>query len=252
VSLNRIFRMRSFAVVFVLALFAASSLGAITLTSRTPEVAKPRQLDTCSFCVSFVGQSIDELLQVIVNGGVLGGCSDLCGYLPNEIEAGACNLICDYVGIEAFVDALNVTDPDPIYVCQSVDFCAEVNNGSAKVVVAQVNPKSGATGSTFNIQMEYQVTSPTGPGYLVVEILCPDGATLSGETFNDAQAVGSYGVQWQIQAQPSEQESFGAGVYQVQVAVCEGDCTTSHPYGGVYAVGQTSFTITGGSTSTGN
>jgi len=238
--------MRVIATLFFAVLLSASTFASISLSNpqKVRSVADVK-LDTCSFCVSFVSDSIDELLQAILNGGVLGGCSGLCSYLSNTIEAGACNLICDYVGIEAFVEALNDTDPDPIYVCQAVDFCAEVDGGTVVMNNASVSPSSGPTGSTFNIIMGYTVTNPIGPGYLVVELNCPDGNVLSGESFNDQQPDGNYQVEWQVTAEASEQESFGPGVYQVIVAVCEGDCTNSHPYGGVYATGQTQFTITG-------
>lgn len=53
--------------------------------------------------VSFTSQAIDQLLNIIVNVGVLGSCGALCSYLPNKIEATVCNLLCDYVGIDEFV-----------------------------------------------------------------------------------------------------------------------------------------------------
>jgi hypothetical protein len=37
---------------------------------------------------------------------VIGGCADLCGYLPNQVEQAACDLICDYFGIEGFMKLL--------------------------------------------------------------------------------------------------------------------------------------------------
>jgi hypothetical protein len=39
-------------------------------------------------------------------GGVIGSCGELCGYLNNEIEATVCDLICDYVGVEEFVNLI--------------------------------------------------------------------------------------------------------------------------------------------------
>ena len=62
--------------------------------------------------------AIDTILQIILNGGVIGSCGALCSQLPDQIEQAACSLICDYVGIEAFIDLINYEDPDPIYICQ--------------------------------------------------------------------------------------------------------------------------------------
>jgi hypothetical protein len=59
---------------------------------------------------------------------VLGGCSDLCSYLPTQLEATVCNLLCDVVGIEAFIDLVTDADPDPIWLCEEVDVCPISDN----------------------------------------------------------------------------------------------------------------------------
>lgn len=76
-----------------------------------------------------MNNALDQILQIILNGGVLGSCGALCSQLPNQLEQVACNLLCDYVGIESFIDLVNYEDPDPIYICQVFDMCAEVDNG---------------------------------------------------------------------------------------------------------------------------
>ena len=92
--------------------------------------------------------------------------------------------------------------------------------------------------------MTYTVGAPTGPGFLTIVVIPPDtGAPLSDSEFVEGQAKGEYQISWQLQTTPNEQEPFSNGVYQAYVAVCEGDCTTKHPYGGIYAEGQTKFTI---------
>lgn len=58
----------------------------------------------CPTCVSFISQSLDQLLNIIANVGVLGACSDLCNLLPNQVEATVCDLVCSIVGIEVFID----------------------------------------------------------------------------------------------------------------------------------------------------
>lgn len=56
-----------------------------------------------------------ELLNIIANVGVIGGCEDICSKLPQKFEAVACDLVCDYVGIDEFVKIITEIDPDPVY-----------------------------------------------------------------------------------------------------------------------------------------
>jgi len=63
--------------------------------------------------------------------------------------------------------------------------------------------------------------------------------------FDEGLPVGPNSYGWEIQAQPSEDESFGPGDYPVTFAICEGDCTVAHRWGGIYAQATTKFTITG-------
>jgi len=248
--------MRSLLTVFVFVLLSTAVFGgfvnpqknsAISFKDMSADELKDRavSLDLCSFCFDFMEETINELLEAILNGGVLGGCGTLCGTLTNQLEQVACNFLCDYVGIEAFVAAINDTDPDPIYVCQEIDLCPVVNTGKVKISGANVQPSKGAQGTTFNVELNYQVTNATGPGYLVINVICPDGGELSDGQFEEGQSTGLYSITWQLTATPSEQESFGPGTYIAQLAVCEGDCSSDHPYGGVYAATQTTFTISG-------
>eukprot|EP01114_Cavostelium_apophysatum_P013930 TRINITY_DN347_c0_g1_i1.p1 TRINITY_DN347_c0_g1~~TRINITY_DN347_c0_g1_i1.p1 ORF type:complete len:256 (-),score=44.20 TRINITY_DN347_c0_g1_i1:101-868(-) len=202
------------------------------------------QLDMCPFCVDFMNEAIDELLNAILNGGVVGGCEGLCAMVPNTILSMGCNLVCDYVGIDAFMEAINVTDPDPIYICQELDLCPIVNGGAVTINTASATPPKGPQGTTFDFQFVYTVTSPTGPGLVQVDVIPPDAFPFGEGEFEEGQPTGKYAVQFSLQAQPSEQEPFDAGEYYVQFAVCAGDCTTVHPYGGVYASVNTSFVIT--------
>jgi len=221
------------------------SLG-LTISKIAPAQSKRSpKVDWCDTCVELMNEAIDELLNAILNGGVIGGCEELCAFVPDPLAQAACNLICDYVGIDVFIDAVNDTDPDPIYVCQLMELCAEVNGGNATINSVIVEPKSGPAGTQFNISMYYTITSPTGPGLLSCVIIPPDAFPFGGDDFVDGQAVGSYGIAFGLDSTPSEQEPFSPGSYQVQLAVCEGDCGNIHPYSGVYAQAFTSFQITG-------
>jgi len=136
-------------------------------------------------------------------------------------------------------------DPDPIYLCQLMKACAEVDGGVASITKTVINPKSGPVGTIFNFGFTYNVTKQTGPGLVLLEIVDPNGLSFGEADFVDTQAPGLYQAgPWQVQAEPSEDEPFSPGLYQVQFAFCEGDCTNKHPYGGVYSSALGSFNLT--------
>jgi len=215
---------------------------AVLLTLASALVPSPR----FHFCVSLFSNALNELLQIVLNGGVLGSCGALCQQLPQQLEQVACDLICDYVGITEFINLIEYEDPDPIYLCQVVDLCPVVSGGAVNITQAIVRPPSGPQGTNFTITLQYTISSPTGPGLIAVTVI-PPGADFpfGGEQFEEGQPKGNYEVEWGVPTNPSENESFSPGVYQVQMAVCAGDCTTSHPYGGIYAQTTATFRITG-------
>jgi len=205
------------------------------------------QIDYCYYCVDFMGEAVDDLLNAILNG-MLGGCADVCSYLGNQYLEVPCVLICEYVGFNEFVAAINVTDPDPIYICQLIDMCPIVNGGVVKFVSAVVDPAKAPQGTTFNLTFTYQVVQPTGPGLIALSVFPPendpDDMPLGTAFFTDGQAQGYYRGSVGIDTTPSENEAFDSGIWIANVAVCEGDCTNAHPYGGVYADMNATFTIT--------
>jgi len=199
----------------------------------------------CPTCIDFMSEALDELLNIIANVGVIGGCHDICDLLSNSIEADICQVLCDVVGIEGFIKLINVTDPDPIYICEELDRICPVNStGNATVISASVSPASGKQGTTFTITTEFAVTSQLGTGTLEFDVYPPDG-----EDFGDASLLietlpGTYGATLSFKATPSEAESFEPGVYPVTVYVCESTCGSVHPNSKVYSSFTTQFTIT--------
>jgi len=231
-------------VLLILSSHVVESFNIVQKEFQIQKKSRP-QFDTCGYCFDFMDEAINDVLNEILNGGVVGGCSALCDLLANPILTYACTFICDYVGIDIFVKAINVTDPDPIYVCQEFDFCPVVTGGAVTIKGKSVSPNSGPQGTTFDLELDYVVTSPTGPGLQLVNIYAPDGTSVGGSSFSEGQANGSYSLQMQLQTQPSEQESFSPGTYIAFMAICEGDCTTDHPNGGIYGSANVTFKITG-------
>uniref|UniRef100_A0A7S1VLR5 Saposin B-type domain-containing protein n=1 Tax=Sexangularia sp. CB-2014 TaxID=1486929 RepID=A0A7S1VLR5_9EUKA len=200
----------------------------------------------CGTCVSFFSQAINQLLNIILNVGVLGECSQLCGKLESHIEAEVCNVLCDVVGIEAFVKLVTDEDPDPIYYCEMLSFCGESDSAAANITALTVSPDSGAQNTEFTIDIVFAVTSPIGTGELVIDIVPPGGAEPfgTGNLLVDV-AAGEYRSDGKFKATPSEQEPFSPGTYQLVVTICEGSCGSIHPHSKTLTQHVTTFKITG-------
>merc|ERR1712146_7678 len=95
----------------------------------------PKAGADCGLCVEFMNQALSILIKIAANIGIGGTCADLCGKLPNGLEAKVCDILCEIVGIEALVKALQEIDPDPIYVCEEIKFC-EINPNAAANITA--------------------------------------------------------------------------------------------------------------------
>ena len=110
-----------------------------------------------------------------------------------------------------------------------------------------VQPKSGAQGADFLLEMQYKVENKTGTGEIVVDVQSTSGPGGAGDGFLLApQAAGTVqDVTVKLSTQPSEQDPWNPGEYRVTWAICEGgSCGEKH--GRVLAVNSgSSFTITG-------
>jgi hypothetical protein len=235
-----------FAALCLFMIVAPTVFGGVALTkvSKVKVNNVGGKVDFCNICVQIMGQIINELLNIILNIGVVGSCGELCHYLPNKYEADACDLICDYVGIEEFIKLIEYEDPDPIFFCDEAKICPVTTNGSAYSNNAWVQPTSGPAGTKFMIGYNYTVTSKTSTGGPNVAVMPPSGMPFGGAEFDEGENPGTYIVTFQLDTTPSEQEPFSPGIYNVSVALCAGDCSGRHKWSGVYCDDATSFTIT--------
>jgi hypothetical protein len=207
------------------------------------------EFSLCSVCNQFMAQGINQLLNVVLQAGVLGGCADLCGkaFPSAATEQKVCNLLCDGVGIYSFIKLLNKfgQDIDTIYFCELLHTCPVQDGGVAKLDSFVVNPPSGPVGTTFEISAAFTIVNATGTGELVMDVIPPQDMPFGdGELYTGFKA-GQYGVKFNLQAEPSEDESFAAGVYKVQFALCEGQCGAPYPHTALLTSGMANFTITG-------
>ncbi len=54
----------------------------------------------CSACISFINEALNDLIQIIAQVGIGGGCSKVCGLLPSSTLATICDIVCEIAGIE--------------------------------------------------------------------------------------------------------------------------------------------------------
>ncbi|EGC29111.1 hypothetical protein DICPUDRAFT_43294 [Dictyostelium purpureum] len=207
------------------------------------------KIDECNMCIDFVNSSLNDLINIILNSGVIGSCADLCGKLPNNILADGCDLLCDYIGITEFVKLLSEEDPDPIYICELTKICSYNDNANATITDLAINPVNGTVGGTFTIGVAFTVSNTIATGEIAFGIVDPQG-----NSFGDAVVVvqatpNQYSSSFQFQATPSEQEAFPSGEYELIMQVCEGSCGSPHPHSKLLSQQSTNFTITGSDSS---
>ncbi|EFA81599.1 component of the counting factor complex [Heterostelium album PN500] len=201
-------------------------------------------LDLCPTCVDFMDESIQELINIIMNAGVLGSCSDLCSKLSKSDEQVVCDLLCDYVGIEEFIKIIQDADPDPVYICEQIKVCPVRDSGNANITSVIVDPPAGPVGTQFTITVTFQVLSQLGTGQIAINVIDPFGNSFGGGDLLVNTEPNTYNANFQFQAQPSESEPFQPGNYTVQAAVCEGTCGSPHPHSKIYDIVYSGFNIT--------
>eukprot|EP01156_Anaeramoeba_ignava_P014293 Anaeramoba_ignava/a608694_3762.p1 GENE.a608694_3762~~a608694_3762.p1 ORF type:complete len:247 (+),score=70.75 a608694_3762:42-743(+) len=226
---------------FVLALICSTYVinASITLESIEEVTA-----DFCPECVSFMDESLQTILNIILNGGVIGGCDELCSLLnQSEVITTLCNLACDAVGIKVFIYLIQKADLDSIWMCEECKLCP-VKDGNATIISTDVQPKSGPAGTTFQLTMIYQVTEETGTGTVEVDVQPIDGMPLGDAELIIKQGVGSYKITWSIQTEASDDDPWGPGKAEVDFFVCDGECGSKHAHSKIYSTATNYFTIT--------
>jgi hypothetical protein len=216
--------------------------------------SKPN-VDFCPLCVSFAGQFIDQLLNIILNAGVVGGCADICNVLAektgSKVAGEVCMILCAVVGVKEFIAIVEKADLDPIYYCELLRACPINDNGNAKIASVTVEPKSGPQGR-FTITMTFNSTKGTGTGEVELLVQTVDGIPVGDTELNQEQPAGTYSVSWKLKAEPNPDcdptqgpcEMWLPGVYNISTAICNGECGSKHPHSQVYDQGSAHFTIT--------
>lgn len=204
--------------------------------------------DLCTPCVNFIGNSIDQILNVILKGGIVGGCSEICSkaFPDNKKEEQICNMLCDSVGVYSFIDLVKKYSGylDPIFFCETLHVCPIYQGGSVNLDSITVTPSSGIVGTTFEIQALFTVLNQTSTGELALTITPPHSHSFSDNMLDTGFAPGKYGVKFNLKASPTEDEPFEVGSYQVTLTGCDGECGSKLPHTSTLFEGKTNFSIT--------
>merc|ERR1719240_1056854 len=163
-----------------------------------------------------------------------------------ETEQKVCNLLCDGVGIYSFIHLIQRfgKDIDPIFFCEELKACPVHDGGKLKINSFTVTPESGPVGTTFEMDVAFTVYNQTSTGEMVIDIQPPADQPFGDGELDEGFAPGQYQVKFQLQAEPSESESFEAGVYNTQFVLCDGQCGAPFPHTALLGSATANFTIT--------
>jgi len=227
------------------------------LKARNPDI------DLCEPCVEFAGEALQELLNLILNKAVVGSCGKLCSALVNATHnpklGTPCTILCDLVGIKAFVNWIQKADLSPYYDCEELGVCKTNDYGDATITSWLATPSELAAGPPVTLSFTYDSKNGTSTGEIRIGVKTVDHQDLSFNSIYiaDSTTGGSFKGSGQIQsttpASPSCDPTQGTcemwlpGVYTASIMICAGECgDTKHAHAKMYDAKNTTFTITNG------
>jgi len=252
--------------VLLLAVSAGAAKPQQIVFTKGPQEPSDPNAALCNPCVQLGGQGLNILINYILNAGVIGGCGEVCGHLNTTAARNACDLVCDVVGIKAFIKALSNKDLDPIYFCEILHACeAGPDDAHVDLLSVQLNPttiarkdvEAGSSGVTVEGVLTLNVTKHIGVGEFGVGVHGPvSGASGPiGGSFILAdglkEGVQNLGVKLNIQdtqpdptAQPPTfPVTWMPGSYEFRFHVCQGECGSKHPHSIDFGLKSGNFTI---------
>jgi len=188
-------------------------------------------MDFCPTCVTFMENTLTELVNIIANIGVITGCVQLCSYLSSPLQVDVCDALCSTGGVAAFVKFIEgmETNPDPIYLCEELTACTGRDTSQARFTQFVIMPNEVKQGAQLNISVSYQVLNRTGTGQLNIYVT-PPGTTTQTEVssmFIENLSIGKYATYTLISTDTSSKWPVGA--YTANAALCEGTCGSTYP-----------------------
>jgi len=252
------------ALTFVLVVIVGVASGANIFNVQSHNIRRTKSgfgstdvtLDLCPTCINVAEQSINILLNLILDTGIIGTCGTLCQALAqktgSQLIGTICDLVCDVVGIEEFIKLIENADLDPIWYCEIARLCPINDHGDAKITKFSILPATGVQGTTFAIDFTYVSLNGTGTGEIDIDIRTPDHIPLGTGFLLEAKKAGTYSERITVKAEPDPQcdptqepcEQWLPGTYNVTVQVCIGECGSKHPHSAIYDTGRGSFQLT--------
>merc|ERR1712137_1211275 len=199
----------------------------------------------CNVCVQVVVQEINVLLNAILNGDIA-TCGKLCGNIDNKAVAGACDLVCDAVGITAFIKVLtnNTLLTDPLRQCQLIGVCSDcIGASSTPEVVAQTQVSSDKAVSSFT----FTITQATCAGMLRIGFTPYRTQTTVQDTVVKGLEPNTY--TYNIEVDFTSEDDNGnkvhlpAGPAGLEFTLCDGACGTTDAHHAQIVHGVGNFTI---------
>lgn len=194
----------------------------------------------CNPCFQLAGQGINSLLNIILNEGVVGGCTKLCAAaIPaGGAVAAACELVCAGVGADVFIKAIQNVDLDPIYFCEVIRACpAAPDDAYLELVHASAEPAVVLHGGDISLAVELNVTNDTGVGEFSISIDGPGTATPLSQGFFLKAGVpaGDQMLTVSLSLKDGQDSqgfpaTFEPGLYNFTFHVCQGECGSKHPH----------------------
>jgi len=197
----------------------------------------------CSTCVAFMDQYLQELLNIILGGGVVDGCEQICSKLKASIyEQATCTILCGLIGVDGFVNLIKWADLDPIWMCDSLGLCTNSTCSStcASIESVGVIPSSTKSGNVVRFSLSYKILSAAvGTSTIVVNVTNQAAPHFSSLQFAllPQPTPGPFSLTIPMSTMQTfpggSQEPFPTGVYEVLVMLCGGMCGSHHAGSGI-------------------
>ncbi|KAK6183701.1 hypothetical protein SNE40_011128 [Patella caerulea] len=203
---------------------------------------------TCISCYYFADKNLGQILNVIMNTGIVGDCSGLCSYLPSKKQQAACNNYCQQsAGISNFVKAATQCDLDSVYFCELINQCDFIPNGDATIKTAQVS-RTNQVKDKASLSVTIDTTRGTGAGEILVELQTadkiPTGIHFPVTSTSPGEHHYTIPIDTGVNSTCNQRNiCTHSTTYTITISVCSCACGSHHDRSQVYDMKKHSFTL---------
>jgi len=221
----------------------------IPVDIKTVAESEKANYPLCGVCVQFAVAGLNYLLNAILNAGVIGGCSELCAYVPGKMEEKVCNVLCDAAGLAGFIEAIKKADLDFIYMCELVDKtgvnicpiqdCPKDTPDCLVPGELAVSPAKIKAGDALTAVLPIHATAATGTSMVRLN-LCNEGHCNADDQLQVGWPAGDYSVQLNLNT-----TGMMPGAYVFSIDICEGTCNSDKPHSHNFGARNATFLVEG-------